>query len=391
MHPLQRLLTFAAHNVPYYRAQGWAARLRAGKPVALADIPVTGKPAVKDAVEAFYATRVPASEGRIIEKFTSGSTGVPLRVLKSQLHFRVNAEENKRLARGWGQGGHAAILNTSYAEEGHPPGSISEKRLPGGATSWTIFTFASQPVADLLCRVKAPHFNSRPSVVLGVLQENRDFSFLRLVTTVSEIVAPELTAALARWPGCRHMDSYGTVETGLLATTCSVCGLYHAATGHAVIEVQRPDGTPARPGEEGRVVVTPLFNLAMPLLRYDVEDYVELAGPGAGCGASRLSFTRIIGRERNLFKLPEGGRITPNIPPEDLLANGIRRYKLIQTALDEVEFLYVPFEGAAALPEEVAQNLIAAHVSPRLRVRLRKVEEMPVSPAGKFLMHESRV
>lgn len=391
MHPLHQLLLFAAQQVPHYRSQVWAAKARAGLAFALADVPITSKHAVKAKVEAFFAAAVPASEGRVIEKFTSGSTGVPLRVLKTQRHFQINAEENQRLSQGWGRGDHTAVLHTSYAGDGHAPEDITQKGDEGGATHWTIYTFASRPIADLLSKVKAPHFNSRPSVVLGVLQEEHDFSFLRLISTVSEIVSPELTAAIARWPQCRHFDSYGTVETGLLAAACATCGQYHTATGHAVIEVLRDDGKPAQPGEHGRVVVTPLFNLAMPLLRYDLEDYVQVADPKAGCGATRLSFTRIIGRERNLFRLPEGGRITPNIPPEDLIAAGIRRYKLVQTALDEVDLLYITTDPDAVLALDCAQRLIAEHVSARMRVRLEKVTEMPLSAGGKFLMHESRV
>jgi phenylacetate-CoA ligase len=388
---LHQLLLFAAQQVPHYRSQAWAAKARAGLAFALADVPITSKQAVNAKVEAFYAAAVPASEGRVIEKFTSGSTGVPLRVLKTQRHFQINAEENQRLSQGWGRSDHTAVLHTSYAGDGHAPGSITQEQGVGGVTHWTIYTFASRPITDLLCKVKAPHFNSRPSVVLGALQEDHDFSFLRLVSTVSEIVSPELRAAIARWPRCRHYDSYGTVETGLLAAACATCGQYHTATGHAVIEVLRDDCQPAQPGQHGRVIVTPLFNLAMPLLRYDLEDYVEVADPRDGCGATRLSFARIIGRERNLFKLPEGGRITPNIPPEDLIAAGIRRYKLIQTALDEVEFLYIPSDPGAVLAQDSAQRLIAEHVSARMRVRLDKVTEMPLSKGGKFLMHESRI
>jgi phenylacetate-CoA ligase len=384
-------LLFAARQVPFYRDQAWAGRARAGLPIALAEVPITSKQAVKENVTAFHAGNVPPSEGKILEKYTSGSTGVPLHVLKTQRHFRYNLQENQRLSQGWEQGTHRAVLNTYYAGDGHAPGSITEEQGPGGVARWSIYTFASRPIADLLCRVQAPHFNSRPSVVLGVLQEERDFSFLRLISTVSEIVSPELRALIARWPQCRHVDSYGTVETGLLAVACAKCGQYHAATGHAVIEVLRDDGKPAQPGEMGRVVATPLFNLAMPLLRYDLEDYVEVADPKAGCGATRLAFSRIIGRERNLFKLPEGGRITPNIPPEDLLAHGIRRYKLIQTALEAVDFLYVLGDSQAELSAEIGQRLIAAHVSPRLRVRMQRVAEMPVSPGGTFLMHETRI
>ncbi len=381
------LLAFAARNVPYYRDQAWAGRVRAGKPMSFSELPLTPKKDVKDQVERFYGEQVPPSEGPVIEKYTSGSTGVPLRILKTRRHFEINTKENQRLADGWGRSNHKTVVHTSYAEQGHEPGSITEFVAPNGIHHWRVYSFASPLVADLLEKTRAPHFNSRPSVVLGALLEDRDFSFLRLISTISEIIPPELRVVVSKLPGCRLFDSYGTVETGILASACAICGQYHAATGHAHIEVLN-DGRPAQPGEMGKVVVTSLFNLAMPLIRYDLEDYVEIAAPG-GCARRGLTFSKIIGRERNLFKLPEGGRVTPNIPPEDVLALGIRQYKLIQRTLTEVDLLYVPQSPGIEISREVAQRLVDENLSRGIRASVYKVAEMPLSKGGKFLMHES--
>lgn len=381
------LLAFAAHNAPYYRDQAWASGVRAGKPLRFADLPITPKQDVKDQVEQFYAQRVPASEGQILEKYTSGSTGVALRVLKTKRHFAINTEENQRLADGWGRGEYKTVVHTSYAEQGHEAGSVTETVGANDFHHWRVYSFASPLVADLLEKTRAPHFNSRPSVVLGALLEDKDFSFLRLISTVSEIIPPELRVLVSKLPDCRLFDSYGTVETGILASACAICGQYHTAAGHAHIEVLK-DGRPAQPGEMGKVVVTPLFNLAMPLIRYDLEDYVEIAAPG-GCERPGLTFSKIIGRERNLFTLPEGGRVTPNIPPEDVLALGIRQYKLIQRTLTEVDLLYVPQSPAIEISQGVAQRLVDENLSPGIRASVHKVAEMPLSLGGKFLMHES--
>jgi len=387
---LAGLLAFTAHNSPYYRDQAWAKMLRAGSPVSFAEVPVTPKADIKEQTERFCAERVPASEGRIVEKFTSGSTGIPLRILKTERHFAINARENRRLAQGWGQELHKQVVHTSYAEQGHEPGKVAEKVTPDGFHHWRVYSFASPLVADLLCKTRAPHFNSRPSVVLGTLQEDRDFSFLRLISTVSEIIPPELRVLIAQLPDCRHFDSYGTVETGLLASACAECGEYHAATGHALIEVLDERGAAVKPGEMGRAVVTPLFNLAMPFIRYDLEDFVVVS-EGGRCRKPGLTFSKIVGRERNLFKLPEGGRVTPNIPPEDVLALGIKQYKLIQRTLTEVDLLYVPQSDEVTIPDEVGQRLVDENLSRHIRATVRRVETMPLSKAGKFLMHESMV
>jgi phenylacetate-CoA ligase len=389
-HDIAQLLEFAARHSPYYRDQDWAARVRSGKKVHLTEIPKTSKSEVKKNTAGFYSDFVPEGQGRVIEKFTSGTSGVPLRILKTALHFSINSEENGRLQSGWGQESHLKIVGTSYPDGEHVDGLLETRTRKNGVTERHIYSFASRKIADLLVEFRPSHFTSRPSVVHGVLLEGRDLSFLELITTVSEIVSPGLLYELAKLPNCKHYDSYGTVETGILAAQCAVCGEYHAADLHASIEIIGEDGRSTNAGEMGRVVVTPIYNLAMPLLRYDLEDFVVVSKK-QDCNKSTQSFSRIVGRERNLFKLPGGGVVTPNIPPEILIELGILQYKLVQTKLDEIEFYYVPKSLEVVLSQVQAQNIISANISSTVRALPISVDEMPRSPNGKFLMHESLI
>ena len=78
-----------------------------------------------------------------------------------------------------------------------------------------------------------------------------------------------------------------------------------------LVEVIDAAGQPCAPGQVGRVVVTPLFNYAMPLLRYELGDYAEV-GPPCPCGRGLPVLTRILGRERNaLLVAPTGERYWP--------------------------------------------------------------------------------
>ena len=87
---------------------------------------------------------------------------------------------------------------------------------------------------------------------------------------------------------------------------CATCDAYHPADRHLVLELLTDEGRPARPGEMGCVIATLPFNRAMPLIRYETGDYATLAESNA-CSRSTEALKQIIGRERNLFKLP-GGR-----------------------------------------------------------------------------------
>src|SRR5436305_5091145 len=72
--------------------------------------------------------------------------------------------------------------------------------------------------------------------------------------------------------GAEIVDTYGAEEIGHLAAQCRQCGEYHVSAEAVLLEVLRPDGSLAREGEIGRVVVTSLYNYAMPLIRYELGD-----------------------------------------------------------------------------------------------------------------------
>jgi phenylacetate-coenzyme A ligase PaaK-like adenylate-forming protein len=132
-------------------------------------------------------------------------------------------------------------------------------------------------------------------------------------------VPPELPELLAHFPNYSHYDTYGSIESGIIAGKCPQCGNYHIADRHLIVELLGEDDGPAQPGAIGRVVVTPLYNLAMPLLHYELGDFAILAAD-TGCQKSRYGFTRIVGRERNLFRLPDRSRIVPRLHAKDVMA-----------------------------------------------------------------------
>lgn len=384
---LESTLVNAAKFSPYYRDQPWARRLLAGQKISFQDITITPKPDLKARTEDFYSLDVPSTEGRTIEKFTSGSTGEPLRILKTQRHFRFNLNENQRLKQGWGFDRELNSIGMDYPDAHHAERSVVEKKKPTGGTHSTIYSFVSDDIVELLMRTRASCFHGRGSVVLPVLQSAPDLEFLRLVATVSEVIPDELRVFVKGLPGCRHFDSYGSVETGTIAGTCNTCGNYHPADRHLIVEVLGDDGQPVGPGGLGRIVLTTLYNLAMPLLRYDIGDYAVMS-INANCCRSPVAISRIAGRERNLFKLPGGAKVIPNVAPEDILELGIDRYKLVQISWKEIELRYIPRTPETTISIKQAQYLIDRNLSKVFRAIPVKVAELPNAPSGKYLMHE---
>ena len=92
------------------------------------------------------------------------------------------------------------------------------------------------------------------------------------------------------------VDIYSCTEAGYLAFSCPEQGNLHVQAESVIVEVLDRAGKPCAPGEEGEVVVTPLLNFAMPLIRYAVGDRAVVGEPCA-CGRG-LPTLKTVGRSR---------------------------------------------------------------------------------------------
>lgn len=387
------MLAHAAQHSPYYRDQPWASRLRNGEAIAFNDIAVTPSALVRLQAKRFQSDFIPPAHGAVHVKYTSGSTGEPMPVPKTDEHFRINNLENQRLIRGWGIDEHRHSLVVFSPTENDPIGSVREDSTAGGFSLWTIYTVEGDAVYHMLRRTGATRINVFPSIILAALElaESRgELLGLKLVTTMAEVVPEELRRHIARMPGCRLVDLYGSIETGIIAGQCPDCGAYHPAARHLILELLDETGRPAKAGALARIVVTPMFNRAMPLVRYETGDFA-LVGRSGTCSRAPISIERIVGRERNLFKLPDGRRVTPTVPARVAREMGMRKFKLVQTSLTEIELRYLAEDGAQPVPQAVAQAAVDRYLSPGFVVQPLRVDDLPRTPGGKYLMHESMV
>jgi phenylacetate-CoA ligase len=390
---LTDMLAHAAAHSPHYSAQPWAARLRSGLGVRFGDIPITDKSEVRADTARFFSEPVAAEEGEVKTLHTSGSTGEPLTLRMTLRANRINEWQNAEMRSGWNIEKHRLIAHLLNPQRQTPSGTLVEGRLENGGHWWNLFTVDSRAAFDLLRRSGATAVWGFPSVILGALQHSVETSHtlpLKLVWTISEIVPEELRERIAAIPGCRLADQYGCVEAGIVAVQCPLCDAYHPAGRQLHLELITDEGRLAEAGEMGRVIVTPFFNRAMPLVRYDTGDRAIRASTSR-CPRSPFSIHRIVGRQQNLFKLPDGRRIVPRLPVRAAESLGLRRFKLYQKTLSDVELHYVPRDPQAEIDRTQAQEMIDFYMAPGFKVRCVKVAEIPRAPNGKYLMHESFV
>jgi phenylacetate-CoA ligase len=185
--------------------------------------------------------------------------------------------------------------------------------------------------------------------------------------------------------GAEIADTYGAEEAGHFASQCPECGEYHVSAEAMRVEILRADGSPAPPGEIGRVVVTSLYNYAQPLIRYEIGDLAEVGSEPSACGRGLPTLRRILGRYRNVFRFRDGTIRSPSVARfglRDFIP--LKQAQVVQLDIDRIEIRWVP--DGSDRPIDLAS--LTAQIRSVLRqpvdVSLRRVDAIERSPSGKF-------
>ena len=137
------------------------------------------------------------------------------------------------------------------------------------------------------------------------------------------------------------MDHYASQECGRLATSCPGCGQFHIDADVNAVDVLDDTGGRALPGKIGRIVVTPLYNYAMPLIRYDHGDWAKVGVPNQ-CRITLPALETIYGKQREPFCFADGTVIRPTLESGIVVeCLGAQAYQFVQTAPDRCEIRFV--------------------------------------------------
>jgi phenylacetate-CoA ligase len=188
-------------------------------------------------------------------------------------------------------------------------------------------------------------------------------------------------------------NRYGCEEVSLIACECERHQGLHINADGVYVEVLRPDGSAAGPGELGAVVVTDLFNRAMPLLRYKVGDLAVLSNRRCPCGRGQPLLERVEGRVADYVVLP-GGKLVSGISLTEnfaLLVPGLAQFQIVQESLQRFRFRIVrgPDFGPGSLDE--IRRLATERFGPEIQYECEYLERIPMEPSGKYRFCISKV
>ncbi len=399
---LGRLIDHARRQVPFYRRRLGTLADADGEAFwhAWHDLPLLTRRDVQAAGEDLISRALPEGHGELTEVYTSGSTGKPIHAVRSDLWLlmwsAVTVREHLWHGRDF-SGKLATIRDSTAGKAGYPDGerfdnwgfSTAEIFRTGPGVGLNIATPVDDQLEWLL-REEPDYLLTHPTMLDRLIRRSVETGLrpgrLRQALTISEILAPGLRELCrAEW-NVPVVDTYSTRETGYLALQCPQTDNYHLQSETVLVEILDSAGRPCSPGEIGRVIVTPLHNLAMPLLRYDIGDHAEVAAP-CPCGRGLPTIRRILGRRQNMLRTAEGER-WPLLSSDDigrlLAVAPIRQYQFVQTRLDRLE---VRLQTARPLTDEEGRGVVAwaqTKFGGEFRIDLAFPAELSRTASGKF-------
>lgn len=392
---LGELARHAAARSPHFAARLKAAGLTPNDlaaPGGLQALPPLTRDQVMSAGDALFCQSAPREHGRIETSTTSGSTGQPVTIRKTEFclrHWLANALR-VHLWYDHDFGDRLAVLRANVDEELEQPGwgSPCELLFSTGRLSARPVTRSVADWVDWLIHFQPQHILALPSCLAELVGElertGRRLPGLRNVRTLSETVSDELREEVWRFLGLKIVDHYSSVEGGIIATQCPEGDTYHVSE-QLILEVVDEENRPRTPGQTGRILLTHLGNFATPLIRYEIGDYAEVGAPCI-CGRTMKPLRRLLGRERNLVLMPDGSRRWPRVGFQrwsEIFP--VRQFQFIQSAREEITARMYAHSRPSSRQEARLAGMIQTSLGHPFRIRFEwRNKPLPRQRSGKF-------
>ncbi len=407
---LFNMIRFASETIPYYRD------LFAGMGIEFAEetivddikrIPLLTRSTLR---RNYDALKNPHSEERFIENRTGGSTGEPVKLLRS---WEMAA---------WGQ------ASRWYFHEiaGHHLGERmlqlwgAERDMVAKKVSWKprllrhlmnisligCFRMDEEDMGRLVTRIN----REKPVVLHGYVECLTGLADYILCNKL-QVEMPKLviTAASTLWPSMRKkiesafgsptFNFYGTRDAGTIAVECPAHQGLHTNPFTHYLEVIDSDGRECEPGETGQLVITLLMNRVMPLIRYPIGDLATLLDGTCPCGRTFPRLGSIEGRITETFVSGSGALVVPAFFIHLMgVVHGkglIRRFQVIQETQNQIVVKIVPSRSKILEIESAAFETIREEIVHQMgagtEVVFREVESIEPGPTGKYVYTISHV
>ena len=371
---LAKLLAHVQSTVPFYRNHGV---------LRLDTLPVVTKSIIKKDILQFRSSVFPDKGVRTVS--TSGSTGIPFKVYQDrEKTYRNTADTlyfSNRIGYAIGEKLYYFRLWDAFQKKSKwmqqlqnlvpidvatLPEKIGEVFRTMRCDS-QVHCIGYVSAYEALCRY-------------AVEQPSGSFPELKSAIAISETLPPALQERFCDVFGCPLISRYSNSECGILAQQNANALEFEVNTASYYMEIlDLQTHTPVTPGTLGRIVVTDLYNKAMPLVRYDTGDLGIAASTLSNGAVSVLSVVE--GRETDVIYDDRGKALNFNVTLLFGQYPEIEQFQFIQKNINEF-ILKVKHKEGFEHVEDIVKRL-RSYVGKDALITVESVEDIPLLPSGK--------
>ncbi|WP_239021984.1 phenylacetate--CoA ligase family protein [Pontimicrobium aquaticum] len=215
-------------------------------------------------------------------------------------------------------------------------------------------------------------------------------STLKACLPTSEMLSDDDKLLLEKAFNIPIVNEYGSAEFGLIALEKNQQWVLNNL--NLYVEILDDDGHVLPYGEEGRIVITDLFNKAHPFIRYDIGDIGSIEHID-----SKLTVLKtLVGRKEDYVTLPSGKTapglsfyyVTKSVMQDDGL---IQEIKVIQHTLNTFEIQYVADYELNENQKTTIKNASETYLEPGIEILFTKKNSLQRTKKGKLKQFTSHI
>jgi phenylacetate-CoA ligase len=393
---LQALVNHAKDRAPFYSFRLQSLLSRNGKIdwSVWQTLPIITRKDVSTHADKLKALKVPAEHAPVTMATTSGSTGEPISVLTTNFMRSIISATGWRAQKWYGVDWGERLITRAYVpsttlKTGDIIGSWGPPSVKVSRKGKNIYAYGidHEQLFDFILATKPAYisvYGGSIEILCDISEEKQKNYRIKGIFSRGSMISTELRERARSVFGADVIEGFASQECGSIAHSCPTGAGLHINSETVFLEIVKDDGAYALPGEDGRVVVTPIASTAMPFIRYDLGDRA-IAGERCGCGRSLPILKSISGRVMHSFRHPDGrvhigGRVGPLRPM--LRAS---RWQVAQIGATQYEIRYVSDhviddETKRVFTEQFKQQIFSDSV-----VIFKKLDEISTPKSGKFI------
>jgi len=213
---------------------------------------------------------------------------------------------------------------------------------------------------------------------------------LKACFVTSEMLFESDKKLLEKQFGIPIINEYGASELDLIAFE-NLKGEWQVNAETLFVEILDENNKVLPYGEEGRIVITSLFNKANPFIRYEIGDIGILDEKST---AQKPILKKLIGRTNDLAILPSGKKspgltfyyVTKSIVEDD---GNVKEFIIKQTKLDTFEIEYVSEKKLDSNQIQKIQEAISLYLEPNLNFTFTRKKVLERTNRGKLKQFKS--